>query len=332
MRGGLVHFANPALAPADVHPALRVVSIDLETDPSAGEIWSIALLGDGIDEVHLAGRGDGSRRDRARRRARAARGGRAADPRGRPRRDHGLERRRLRSARLVEPQRGAARAARAGPRRGRDAVPGGVRVHARGARGRAGARGARRPRARARCAAPRRLSARRGRAGAARPRQADRGGRGSGGRDRAHVPRGSRGAGRLQPRGRAPRARHPRARGSALARGGAQPALGHAARPRRREHRLVRSALPAGAAQARLRGAERGRGTSSSARAGRRGARLGARDVHGRRAVRLQEPVSELDPHVPARSARARARGRRRTRSRRRAARASRARARSCRA
>jgi DNA polymerase-2 len=57
VRGGLVHFANPALAPADVHPALRVVSIDLETDPSADEIWSIALLGDGIDEVHLAGRG-----------------------------------------------------------------------------------------------------------------------------------------------------------------------------------------------------------------------------------------------------------------------------------
>ena len=57
VRGGLIHFANPALAPADVHPALRVVSLDLETDPSAGEIWSIALLGDDIDEVHLAGRG-----------------------------------------------------------------------------------------------------------------------------------------------------------------------------------------------------------------------------------------------------------------------------------
>ncbi len=57
VRGGLVHFANPALAPAEVHPALRVVSLDLETDPSAGEIWSIALLGDGVDEVHLAGRG-----------------------------------------------------------------------------------------------------------------------------------------------------------------------------------------------------------------------------------------------------------------------------------
>jgi DNA polymerase-2 len=56
-RAGLVHFANPMLAPADVHPSLRVVSIDLETDPTAGEIWSVALFGDGVDEVHLAGRG-----------------------------------------------------------------------------------------------------------------------------------------------------------------------------------------------------------------------------------------------------------------------------------
>jgi DNA polymerase II len=58
LRGGLVHFANPALAPAEVHPALRVVSIDFETEPSANEVWSIALVGDGIDEVHLAGRGE----------------------------------------------------------------------------------------------------------------------------------------------------------------------------------------------------------------------------------------------------------------------------------
>ena len=57
-RGGLVHYTNPALAPAEVRPALRVVSIDLETHPSASEIWSIALVGDGIDEVHLAGRGE----------------------------------------------------------------------------------------------------------------------------------------------------------------------------------------------------------------------------------------------------------------------------------
>jgi DNA polymerase-2 len=56
-RSGLIRFANPALAPADVHPTLRVVSIDLETEPSASEIWSVALVGDGIDEVHLAGRG-----------------------------------------------------------------------------------------------------------------------------------------------------------------------------------------------------------------------------------------------------------------------------------
>ena len=56
-RGGLVHFANPVLAPADVHPELRIVSIDLETEPSASEIWSIAIVGDGIDEVHIAGCG-----------------------------------------------------------------------------------------------------------------------------------------------------------------------------------------------------------------------------------------------------------------------------------
>jgi DNA polymerase II len=57
VRDGVVCFTNPALTPADVHPALRVVSIDLETDPRAGEIWSIALVGEEIDEVHLAGRG-----------------------------------------------------------------------------------------------------------------------------------------------------------------------------------------------------------------------------------------------------------------------------------
>jgi DNA polymerase-2 len=56
-RGGLVHFANPALAPADLRPELRVLAIDLETEPSASEIWSIALAGHGVDEVHLAGHG-----------------------------------------------------------------------------------------------------------------------------------------------------------------------------------------------------------------------------------------------------------------------------------
>src|SRR6185436_20423125 len=58
LRGGLVHFANPSLAPGEVHPTLRTVSIDFETEPSANEVWSIALVGDGIDEVHLAGRGE----------------------------------------------------------------------------------------------------------------------------------------------------------------------------------------------------------------------------------------------------------------------------------
>ncbi len=56
--GGLIRFANPDLAPADVHPTLRVLSIDLETEPHAREIWSIALVGDGVDEVHLSGRGE----------------------------------------------------------------------------------------------------------------------------------------------------------------------------------------------------------------------------------------------------------------------------------
>ena len=57
LREGLVYFANPILAPAPVHPALRVLSLDLETDPEARVIRSVALVGDGIDEVHLAGRG-----------------------------------------------------------------------------------------------------------------------------------------------------------------------------------------------------------------------------------------------------------------------------------
>jgi DNA polymerase-2 len=57
LREGLVYFANPTLAPAPVRPALRVLSLDLETDPEARVIRSVALVGDGIDEVHLAGRG-----------------------------------------------------------------------------------------------------------------------------------------------------------------------------------------------------------------------------------------------------------------------------------
>ena len=57
-RDGLVWFHNPTLAPATLAPDLRRVSLDLETDPRGREIRSAALVGDGIDEVHLAGRGE----------------------------------------------------------------------------------------------------------------------------------------------------------------------------------------------------------------------------------------------------------------------------------
>ena len=49
----LLHFRNPELAPAHCRPALRVLSLDLETTPDAQRILSAALVGDGIDEVHL---------------------------------------------------------------------------------------------------------------------------------------------------------------------------------------------------------------------------------------------------------------------------------------
>jgi DNA polymerase-2 len=50
---GLLRFHNPALAPAECRPALRTLSIDLETSPDASAIYSAALVGDGADEVHL---------------------------------------------------------------------------------------------------------------------------------------------------------------------------------------------------------------------------------------------------------------------------------------
>jgi DNA polymerase-2 len=53
VRNGLVRFANPRLAPGDTSARLRVLSIDLETPLDASAIWSVALVGDGADEVHL---------------------------------------------------------------------------------------------------------------------------------------------------------------------------------------------------------------------------------------------------------------------------------------
>ena len=55
-KSGLLRFANPALQPADCRPALRLLSIDLETSPDASRIFSAALVGDGADEVHLVSR------------------------------------------------------------------------------------------------------------------------------------------------------------------------------------------------------------------------------------------------------------------------------------
>ena len=49
----LLRFTNPRLAPAECRPALRTLSIDLETAPDASQIYSVALVGDGADEVHL---------------------------------------------------------------------------------------------------------------------------------------------------------------------------------------------------------------------------------------------------------------------------------------
>src|SRR5262245_19214694 len=53
---GLVRFTNPELAgePADV--ALRTLSLDLETTPDASRIFSAALVGCGVEEVHLVSR------------------------------------------------------------------------------------------------------------------------------------------------------------------------------------------------------------------------------------------------------------------------------------
>jgi len=50
---GLVRFTNPALAPAEVRPPLVWLSLDLETTPDASAVLSAALVGAGVEEVHL---------------------------------------------------------------------------------------------------------------------------------------------------------------------------------------------------------------------------------------------------------------------------------------
>ncbi|HXK25576.1 MAG TPA: DNA polymerase II [Myxococcota bacterium] len=56
--GGLLVFRNAALAPAETKARPRMVSLDLETALDVSSIWSAALFGEGIDEVHVLARGD----------------------------------------------------------------------------------------------------------------------------------------------------------------------------------------------------------------------------------------------------------------------------------
>ncbi|MCZ6782800.1 MAG: DNA polymerase II [Proteobacteria bacterium] len=51
--GPLLRFHNPELEPASFRPELSVLSIDLETSPDASAIFSAALAGTGVEEVHL---------------------------------------------------------------------------------------------------------------------------------------------------------------------------------------------------------------------------------------------------------------------------------------
>ncbi len=56
LRPGLVRFRNPSLRPDPVRPPLRTLSIDIETSPDASEIYSVALVGHDVDDVHVVSR------------------------------------------------------------------------------------------------------------------------------------------------------------------------------------------------------------------------------------------------------------------------------------
>ncbi|GAG40651.1 unnamed protein product, partial [marine sediment metagenome] len=49
----LLRFRNPEIHPSRTRPALRSLSIDLETSPDASRIFSAALVGCGVEEVHM---------------------------------------------------------------------------------------------------------------------------------------------------------------------------------------------------------------------------------------------------------------------------------------
>ncbi len=53
LEGGLLRFHNPEIHPSRSRPALRALSIDLETSPDASQIFSAALVGGDVAEVHL---------------------------------------------------------------------------------------------------------------------------------------------------------------------------------------------------------------------------------------------------------------------------------------
>ncbi len=50
-------YRNPELTPADYFPTLRVLSLDIETDPKASALFSIGLAGLGADRVLIVGPG-----------------------------------------------------------------------------------------------------------------------------------------------------------------------------------------------------------------------------------------------------------------------------------
>jgi len=50
---GLQHFVNPELRPTDFRPALKTLSLDIETSPDAATLYAVSLYGAGADEVHL---------------------------------------------------------------------------------------------------------------------------------------------------------------------------------------------------------------------------------------------------------------------------------------
>ncbi len=56
IRGGLVRFVDPELRPAELRPALRALSLDLETSPDASVVHAAALVSAEADEVHLVSR------------------------------------------------------------------------------------------------------------------------------------------------------------------------------------------------------------------------------------------------------------------------------------